>query len=230
MLLLKLRLVIYRRPKLFAADSVAAPGNLSQTIYSLAQCWRDLSQTSCGSCLTEALSNIFRCQSGEIGAQFGSKNCYLRYEVYEFFNTYVLSPPPGKSPSVSSGGKISNVLGIILGVVAAIVGLIAAIGLWKWKHSSRRKCRERIYLVRGDQGEISLAPSITNTELIFKYDFLREATSNFKLENKGVFPDHREVAVKRLYISSRQGDAEFLNEENLISRVQESCEIAWLLR
>lgn len=36
----------------------------------------------------------------------------------------------------------------------------------------------------GDQGEISLAPSIANAELIFKYDFLREATSNFNLENK----------------------------------------------
>jgi len=40
------------------------------------------------------------------------------------------------------------------------------------------------------------------------------------IDLQGVFPDHREVAVKRLYISSRQGDAEFLNEANLISRVQ----------
>jgi len=163
----------FLRPKLFAADSVAAPGNLSQTIYSLAQCWRDLSQTSCGSCLTEALSDIFRCQSGAIGAQFGSKNCYLRYEVYGFFNTSVLSPPPGKSPPVSSGGKKSNVLGITLGVVAAIVGLIAAIGLWKWKHSSRRKCRERIYLVRGP--ELSKSFSLNDIQLmsceLFSYLF-----------------------------------------------------------
>eukprot|EP00253_Pinus_taeda_P007682 PITA_07682 len=83
----------------------------------------------------------------------------------------------------------------------------------------------------GDQGDISLAPSIANAELIFKYDFLREATSNFNLENKlgeggfgsvfkGILPDNREVAIKRLYIRSRQGDAEFLNEANLISRVQ----------
>jgi len=70
-----------------------------------------------------------------------------------------------------------------------------------------------------------------NPELIFKYHILREATSNFKAENKlgeggfgsvfkGVLPDGREVAVKRLKIGSRQGNAEFLNEANLISRVQ----------
>jgi serine/threonine protein kinase len=37
---------------------------------------------------------------------------------------------------------------------------------------------------------------------------------------QGVLPDGREIAVKRLSIGSRQGDVEFLNEANLISRVQ----------
>ena len=37
---------------------------------------------------------------------------------------------------------------------------------------------------------------------------------------QGVLPDGRVVAVKRLYMGTRQADAEFLNEANLISRVQ----------
>ena len=37
---------------------------------------------------------------------------------------------------------------------------------------------------------------------------------------QGVLPDGRGVAVKRLYMGTRQADAEFLNEANLISRVQ----------
>jgi hypothetical protein len=49
------------------------------------------------------MEKIFSCQSGALGAQFGSRNCYLRYEVYKFFNASVLSPPPGKSPPSSSG-------------------------------------------------------------------------------------------------------------------------------
>ena len=40
------------------------------------------------------------------------------------------------------------------------------------------------------------------------------------IDLQGVLPDNREVAVKRLKIGSRQGDNEFLNEANLISRVQ----------
>ena len=37
---------------------------------------------------------------------------------------------------------------------------------------------------------------------------------------QGVLRGGREVAVKRLYMSSRQGDVEFLNEANLVSGVQ----------
>eukprot|EP00253_Pinus_taeda_P020041 PITA_20041 len=79
--------------------------------------------------------------------------------------------------------------------------------------------------------EINLSSHIVNPDLIFKYSILEEATSYFKPENKlgeggfgsvfkGVLSDGREVAVKRLKIGSRQGDVEFLNEANLISRVQ----------
>jgi len=40
------------------------------------------------------------------------------------------------------------------------------------------------------------------------------------LDQQGDLPDGREVAVKRLKIGSSQGDVEFLNEINLISRIQ----------
>eukprot|EP00253_Pinus_taeda_P025297 PITA_25297 len=222
-------------PKLFATDTVAAPGNISQTIYSLAQCWRDLSRTGCGSCLTFAVENIFDCQSGALGAQFGSENCYLRYEVYEFFNAAVLSPPPslppGESPPPSSAGKKPSVLGISLGVVAATIVLIAVIIIWKWNICSLLKRPEEIYGTGGGEENSILGQSIANPELIFNYDILREATCNFNLANKlgdggfgsvykGVLPDGRVVAVKRLYMGTRHADAEFLNEANLISRVQ----------
>jgi len=40
------------------------------------------------------------------------------------------------------------------------------------------------------------------------------------IDLQGVLPDSREVAVKRLNKGSRQGDKEFLNEANFITRVQ----------
>jgi len=218
-------------PKFFAADLAVAPSNSTENIYSLAQCWRYLPRTSCDSCLTFAIEKISSCQSGALGAQFGSQNCYLRYEVYKFFNASVLSPPPGKSPPSSSEGKTAGVLGISLSVVAATLVLIAAIGFWKWNFSSCLKRREEIYRTGGDEGDSILTLTIANPELIFKYDILREATSNFKAENKlgeggfgsvfkGVLPGGKEIAVKRLFMGTRQADAEFLNEANLISRVQ----------
>jgi len=153
-------------PKLFAADLVAAPGNLTQTIYSLAQCWRDLSQTSCGSCLTEALSNIFRCQSGAIGAQFGSQNCYLRYEVYEFFNISVSSPPPEESLPVSSERKKTRVFGITLGVVGGgTLGLIAALLITRWNCFSCRKRPEQNSRTRDPEIVSGLRISVTMISL-----------------------------------------------------------------
>lgn len=41
-----------------------------------------------------------------------------------------------------------------------------------------------VIVFTGEEGEISLCPTISNLELIFKYYVLREATSNFKEENK----------------------------------------------
>jgi hypothetical protein len=197
-------------PELFAADSATAPYNSTEYIYSIAQCWRDLSPTDCGSCLSFALSEISRCQTGAIGSQFGSMNCYLRSEVYPFFNS-----------ALGSGGKGSKkVLVITLAVVAATVGLITAIGIWKWIIFSRRKLWEQISRTRGEEGEINLSSNIANPELIFKYNILKEATFNFKAENKlgeggfgsvfkGVLPDGREIAVKRLSIGSRYNKTSF---------------------
>lgn len=92
--LLKITNKAAQSPKLFAAGYSLVVPSLKEHIYIIAQCWRDLSQTSCGSCLTSAYIAIESCETGAIGAQFESENCYLRYEVYKFFNTSVLPPPP----------------------------------------------------------------------------------------------------------------------------------------
>jgi len=44
--------------------------------------------------------------------------------------------------------------------------------------------RHLVIVFAGGEDNSILGPSITNTELIFKYEILREATANFKLENK----------------------------------------------
>eukprot|EP01018_Ginkgo_biloba_P008792 Gb_20958 [translate_table: standard] len=70
-----------------------------------------------------------------------------------------------------------------------------------------------------------------NSKLNFDYETLQIATGNFDSANKlgqggfgsvyqGVLPNGREFAVKKLFFSRGQDVGEFLNEVNLISRVQ----------
>eukprot|EP00253_Pinus_taeda_P015957 PITA_15957 len=233
-------------PKLFAADVVDDVISPSYKIYSMAQCIGEMSRESCNACLAFCETGIFAenvCNEGTLGARYLSLNCHLRFETFPFLNVSFLSPAPAPflSPApaprprplpLSSGGKRSNVLQITLGIVAPVLGSIALISFCKWKHVSRRKRLEQIYRTPGP--EISLGGEIKpieNLELIFKYDILREATSNFKEENKlgqggfgsvfkGNLPDGRVVAVKRLNMGSNQGHAEFLNEANLITCIQ----------
>eukprot|EP00253_Pinus_taeda_P035398 PITA_35398 len=164
-------------------------------MYSLAQCWRDLSPTNCRSCLSVGRSKISgagrlnninhtACTTGANGARYRSRHCSEQREI-----SLAL---PEVNPELTFKYHI---------------------------------------LTRGEQREISLALPEVNPELTFKYYILREATSNFSAENelgeggfgsvfKGVLPDGKEIAVKRLKIGSRQGDAKFLNEVNVVSRVQ----------
>jgi hypothetical protein len=48
----------------------------------------------------------------------------------------------------------------------------------------QNKRRRLVIVCAGEEGEINLSSNIANPELIFKYNILKEATFNFKAENK----------------------------------------------
>ena len=95
--------------KYFATDVSEVDSSPSKQIYSLAQCWRDLSPTSCQSCLDAGKSNItstsnqLGCKSGAGGGQFHAMGCDLRYETYQFFTP--IQSLPGESPPQSSSSS-----------------------------------------------------------------------------------------------------------------------------
>lgn len=90
---------------------------LSQTIYGLVQCTRDLSANDCTTCLTSAINYIFTFDSNIVGFQYWSQSCILRYQIYPFFNLTAVSPPKGPPTQIKSLNKTL----IILGVVGASV-------------------------------------------------------------------------------------------------------------
>jgi hypothetical protein len=57
-----------------------------KTIYALVQCTRDLSADGCNSCLQRAITDVLTCCYFSVGARLPSPSCYLRYELYNFYN------------------------------------------------------------------------------------------------------------------------------------------------
>jgi hypothetical protein len=61
------------------------PFNDTYTLYALVQCSTDLSPDDCNTCLRVALANIWNCCYASRGVRVLSRSCYLRYELYAFY-------------------------------------------------------------------------------------------------------------------------------------------------
>eukprot|EP01018_Ginkgo_biloba_P008802 Gb_08283 [translate_table: standard] len=199
----------------FSMGSTQGP---STKIYGFAQCWKTLSKSLCRDCLLNASAKILACSPSLEGRALNA-GCYMHYSTLPFslIQTSELAPSADKNES-----KLPIVLGTIIpSVLLVLLGVMLV--LWKKKiilHSNKD---------REEPAEILKAMS--NFELNFSYETLHSATRNFNPINKlgeggfgsvhkGTLSDGREIAVKRLFFDIRKGIHEFLNEVNLISRVQ----------
>ncbi|KAL0535162.1 hypothetical protein IC582_029486 [Cucumis melo] len=78
-----------------------------ETVYTLAQCTGDLSNSNCRKCLSNAVQNFPDCCSGKKGGRILFPSCSVRYELYPFYrgvSRSSVSPPPAPvpAPTVSS--------------------------------------------------------------------------------------------------------------------------------
>jgi hypothetical protein len=58
----------------------------SDSFFSLVQCSTDLSPNDCYTCLEVAVKNVTTCCYFSRGARVLSRSCYLRYELYDFYD------------------------------------------------------------------------------------------------------------------------------------------------
>eukprot|EP01018_Ginkgo_biloba_P027113 Gb_06308 [translate_table: standard] len=208
----------------YSSQSVVFPSRKHMQLYAFAQCSRLLSWKDCGDCLTECLKALGEdCRPNALGAQTFSDKCTVRYEVYNFLSTHAgasLRPRTAQSPRSGSPGhegaaqgKKRSRLPIIFGVLAAALIVLALLATSVWE----KDCP-------------NLA-TISDANFIFEYEVLRNSTGGFRSENilgkggcgsvfKGILPDGREVAVKKLFPGLTQGRNAFVNEVNLIRGVQ----------
>ncbi|KAJ3695988.1 hypothetical protein LUZ60_001365 [Juncus effusus] len=219
---------------------IMSPSSSSPVIYSLVQCMPDLSDSDCMGCLQDQINIMPENFSGRQGGWILGWRCNVRYEIYEFYNgvsMVKLTPPaeitPAPAPSLSppviqptTGGKkkdTSKVLAIVIPIGVAFIAILALCVCFM----KRRKTKLTQPLLN-----VSNSDEIRSVEsLLLDLSVLRVATINFASENKlgeggfgsvykGVLPDGREIAVKRLSETSGQGIGELKNELLLVAKLQ----------
>lgn len=189
--------------------------SMGLTVYGMAQCWRSVNITGCKECLQKAGESVVGCLPASDGKALNA-GCYVRYSTERFYQA---------SLSSSSGGSsVRRRVGLALGCVFGVAIVLGGAILWSRRGSSAGSDDM-------DENSSEIIKSISESRLSFKYEDLRKATDNFDQRNKlgqggygsvykGVLPDGREIAVKRLFFNTRQWVDQFFNEVNLISRVQ----------
>ncbi|KAL6983724.1 Cell division control protein 2 [Sarracenia purpurea var. burkii] len=199
----------------YGRAQVAVSGARNESVFVLADCWRTLNGSSCKACLENASQSVLGCLPWSEGRAVNT-GCFMRYSDTDFLN-----------PVVRSGNSRGGIVVIVVAVVSSVVVLVVGgfIGVYIWKQRVIQKKR------RGSNDAEKLVKTLHDSSLNFKYSTLEKATGSFDEGNKlghggfgtvykGVLPDGREIAVKRLFFNNRHRAADFYNEVNIISSVE----------
>ncbi|THF98886.1 cysteine-rich receptor-like protein kinase 2 [Camellia sinensis] len=199
----------------YARTEVAVSGTKNESAYVLADCWRTLSVSDCKACLVNASQEMLGCLPWSEGRALNT-GCFMRYSDTNFLN-----------PEQGNGSSRGTIIVIAVSVVSSVVVLVVGgiIGVYFWKHRKIQKKR------RGSNDAEKLVKTLYDSSLNFKYSTLEKATGSFNEANKlgqggfgtvykGVLPDGREIAVKRLFFNNRHRAGDFYNEVNIISSVE----------
>ncbi|MED6180684.1 Cell division control protein 2 [Stylosanthes scabra] len=199
----------------YARGKVDVSGSVNESAYVLANCWRSLNTSSCKACLENASKSVLGCLPYSEGRALNT-GCFMRYSDTDFLNKE-------QNNGRSRGTLIAIVVAVVSAVIVLVVGI--AIGVYIRKHRYIQRKR------RGSNDAEKLAKTLHHNSLNFKYSTLEKATESFSEANKlgqggfgsvyrGVLPDGREIAIKRLYFNNRHRAADFYNEVNIISSVE----------
>ncbi|CAN6287285.1 unnamed protein product [Urochloa humidicola] len=196
-------------------------------IVGLVQCTPDQSPAACRRCLQALVDEMPAVFNGTVGGRILAVWCYLRFETHEFFDTspmlnLVAPPPPSPASADQAGGGDGTRWRQYAGTVSAIVLGIAVLLLSISVFLLWRNGRTRLSYQEDDDRDVSL---------LFDLATLKRATDNFSQENKlghggfgavykGLLPDGRQIAVKRMDKASGQGLKELRNELLLVAKLR----------
>ncbi|KAE8709103.1 cysteine-rich receptor-like protein kinase 29-like [Hibiscus syriacus] len=208
--------------------------------YGRAQCSRDLTVTSCSTCLRYLLNRTEACCMDRTGWQVLTPTCYLRFDMNP------ISDQPPAPPSENQGKGGNSTRRIIIIIVSSLAGVFVVAVLVGFLYQRRRRrfkdeeTREKVLLGRSRSSKtpdlmelgINLSDEDHDDEMLqFDLATIHAATNDFSEENKlgeggfgpvykGKMVNGKVIAVKRLSMRSRQGLGEFKNEVKLIVKLQ----------
>ncbi|XP_042984708.1 cysteine-rich receptor-like protein kinase 2 isoform X3 [Carya illinoinensis] len=194
---------------------VAVPVAVNESAYVLADCWRNLNASSCKVCLDNASASMLECLPWSEGRALNT-GCFMRYSDKDFLNK-----EPGNGNS-----RVTTIV-IVVSVVSSVIVLVVVIAIGVYIRKRRYIQKKR----RGSNDAEKLVKILNDSSLNFKYSTIEKATGAFDNANKlgkggfgtvykGILPDGREIAVKRLFFNNRHRVADFYNEVNIISSVE----------
>ncbi|KAK7273540.1 hypothetical protein RIF29_14596 [Crotalaria pallida] len=186
-----------------------------ESVYAMAQCWNSVGSEGCRECLRKGGKEVKGCLPKKEGRALNA-GCYLRYSTEKFYSEQGAAAEEGGF--LTRGTKIAAAL-----AAAAVIMICLSASYAAFTKLSKIKKESK------NLGKIS--SSIRKSSLNYKYETLEKATDYFNSSRKigqggagsvfkGILPNGKVVAVKRLIFNNRQWVDEFFNEVNLISGIE----------